>query len=329
LLWSPSSGDWSPRLLELFNVPLACLPRSVPTAHHYGLLPFGSRQIPLTVCTGDQAAVPFANGALDMHSIYINLGTGAFALAPLTQDLVSAAPLLRSVLCSTAQQLTYALEGTVNGAASALQWLAERSGLDVQRGSVALHRDLVATLSVPLFINGIGGIGSPYWLPQIESRFIDGERNTAATAVADNDTEQLVAVIESIAFLLAANIELMHKQLPQLTSIVVGGGLSSSRYLCECIADLSQLPVTRLSEPELTAKGLAYLVVQAADQAQQDMDVWLRHSPSSHSSASPGSTSHSSSSQGRLNHFTPQPGGALQLRQQHWRLEMAALQQQR
>jgi glycerol kinase len=110
------------------------------------------------------------------------------------------------VLCSEAQQLTYALEGTVNGAASALQWLAERSGLDVQRASQALHRDQVANLMVPLFINGIGGIGSPYWLPRVESRFVtDFVTDTDPAQSADSDTEQLIAVIESIAFLLVAN----------------------------------------------------------------------------------------------------------------------------
>jgi len=305
LLWSPASGDWSPRLLELFGVP-NCLPRNVPTAHHYGLLPFGSRHIPLTICTGDQAAVPFANGALDEECIYINLGTGAFALAPLKQDLPTAAPLLRSVLCSNDQQLTYALEGTVNGGASALQWLAERSGLDVRRGSEALQRAQVAALSVPLFINGIGGVGSPYWLPRVESRFVSQDETAALHHIADNDIEQLVAVIESIAFLLMANIELMQKQLPQLQHIVVGGGLSSSRYLCECLADLSGLPVTRLAETELTAKGLAFLVAHRGITHSGD---WLRDARSSE--------------------FEPQLAGALQQRQQQWRLEMAALQQRR
>lgn len=300
LLWSPASGDWSTRLLELFGVPAACLPRNVPTVYNYGQLRLGSRQIPMTVCTGDQAAVPFANGTLDSHSIYINLGTGAFALAPLDHDVQHAAPLLRSVLCSNAQQLTYALEGTVNGAASALHWLAERSGLDVQRASQALQRRQAIDLSVPLFINGIGGVGSPYWLPQVESCFIDD--TDQARSHHDSDTEQLIAVIESIAFLLTANIELMQRQLPDLQQIVVGGGLSSCRYLCECLADLTQLPVTRLGEPELTAKGLAYLI------AEQPTE-WLHDRRSSQ--------------------FTPQATTVLLARQQRWRLAMAALQQHR
>jgi glycerol kinase len=255
-LWSPASNEWSETLLDWFGVPLASLPRPVTTLYPYGHLQVTTHQVPLLVCTGDQAAVPFANGALNRDCIYINLGTGAFALALLEHDLAEAAPLLRSVLYSDATQTIFALEGTVNGAASALHWLGERSGLDVQRATHALQRRQVADLAIPVFVNGIGGVGSPYWLPQLESHFVS---ITGSNGDAD-DLAQLIAVIESIAFLLAANIEHMRRQLPELSRIVVGGGLSSCPYLCECIADLSQLTVTRLSERELTARGLAYLV---------------------------------------------------------------------
>lgn len=291
-LWSPAAGDWSATLLEWFGIPAACLPQNVPTLHHYGHLPCGSRQIPLRVCTGDQAAAPFAQGALDWQRIYLNVGTGAFALAPLTRDLPQAAPLLRSVLCSDAQQLIFALEGTVNGAASALDWLAERSGLDVQRAALALRRNQVVNLPIPVFINGIGGVGSPYWLPQAAARFI-----TDCNAAAD-DMAQLIAVIESIAFLLAANIDLMRRSLPDLAHIVAGGGLSACDYLCECLADLSRLPVTRLGERELTARGLAYLTAGRPP-------TWLPDAQSTR--------------------FTPQPNAALLARQTHWLQQMERL----
>ncbi len=295
-LWSPASGDWSPQLLAWFGVPLDGLPRNVATIHEYGHLQFGPRQIPLRVCTGDQAAVPFANGPLNTHNVYLNLGTGAFALALLSHDVEHAAPLLRSVLYSDAQQSTFALEGTVNGAASALQWLAERNALDVQRATQALHRAQLAHLPVPIFINGIGGVGSPYWLPQVTSQFI---ATSTEHPCRDNDITQLAAVVESIAFLLAANIELMRRQLPTLTHIVAGGGLSACTYLCDCLASLCGLPVMRLGERELTAKGLAYLV---ADRPQ----AWLRDS--------------------QTTPFIPQHNAALHARQSLWREQMAALQ---
>jgi glycerol kinase len=76
--------------------------------------------------------------------------------------------------------------------------------------------------------------------------------------------------VESIAFLLNANLELMRQHLPQLDTLLVGGGLSACTYLCECLADLSQLNVTRLSQRELTARGLAYLIAGQPENWQRE-----------------------------------------------------------
>jgi len=265
-LWSPTTRDWSPELLGLFGIPSSALPRCVPTRHDYGHLLLGEHCIPLRVCTGDQAAVPYAQGALRFDSVYVNLGTGAFALAPLQQDLPDAAPLLRSVLWSDAEHLTYALEGTVNGAAAALNWYAEQFGKNVEHISRRLGRQQVSKLNLPLFINGVGGVGSPYWLPNLKSHFVPKQiANEPAPAV-----EQVAAVVESIAFLLTANLTLMQRQVPTLSRIVVGGGLSQCQYLCESLADLNDLIVTRPDERELTAKGLAYLIA-----SQPDENDWI------------------------------------------------------
>lgn len=263
-LWSPTTGDWCDELLAAFGVPREVLPRCVPTRFEYGALQVAQHRIPLAVCTGDQAAVPFAQGALDPGTIYLNLGTGAFALQPLEQDVSDAAPLLRSVLWSDAQHVRYALEGTVNGAGSALQWLSERSGLDVMRAAQALtraHRDSV----VPLFINAVGGIGSPYWLSALAPHFV---AETTAT-----DTAQVVAVLESIAFLIADNIALMRNRAGPSRAIVAGGGLAACNYLCEAIAALTDTPLIRLSATELTGKGLAFLASGQPDAWPQDANV--------------------------------------------------------
>ena len=267
-LWSPATGTWSAELLKWFDIPREILPRPVATCHRYGSLPMGKHIVPLQVCTGDQAAVPFASGAIQPDAIYLNIGTGAFMLAPLSRDVADAAPLLRSVLFSDSTQNCFALEGTVNGAGSALQWFAERSAIDVDRGLPLLQRKTVEK-DIPLFINGIGGVGSPYWLPNIKSEFIH-------SGVVD-EHQMLVAVIESIAFLIADNIALMRAHLPHLKSIVAGGGLSACNYLCECIATLTALPVVRNSEPELTARGLAWLVANQPGQWNQSVGDITHH----------------------------------------------------
>lgn len=245
-LWDPQTRNWAPQLGEWFGVALELLPACVHTRHSYGHLEFAGRCVPLIVCTGDQSAAPFASGAIDSDTIYLNVGTGAF----LQQSGGCGDPrLLRSVAYSDEERTIAMQEATINGAAAALDWLNERVGIDTHRAALALARAKAAR-SVPLFVNAVGGIAAPYWRADIEPRFV-GEGTEA---------QQVQAVVESIAFLICANIELMRAGTSP-HRVLATGGLSSSDYLCECIASLSGLPVERSSLKEATALGIAYLVV--------------------------------------------------------------------
>jgi glycerol kinase len=207
--------------------------------------------VPLTVVTGDQSAVPFAFGPLAPTIAYVNLGTGAFAQRAVSGPLPDAPRLLISVVWSAADRVDYLLEGTVNGAASALDWLAEREGVPLAE-LLRLADMAVATKDTPpLFINGVSGLGAPFWVSHLDSRFIGAGGRGA----------RVLAVLESIAFLLQVNLEEMQPHGPALTGLLVTGGLSANDYLCRCLGSLSSLPVTRATDPEATARGLARLVV--------------------------------------------------------------------
>lgn len=252
LLWDIGRGDWSTELLGLAGIPASVLPPSAHTHHAFGSLALPEHEVPLVVCTGDQSAVPFAHGQPDGHTLYLNIGTGAFLQCPVTDSADRPTALLRSVLLWDAHGARYSLEGTVNGAGSALTWLDDQTGLDDHRAALSLTRELAAGLAIPVFLNGVSGVGSPYWIPQLTSRFIeDGPADELA---------KVAAVVESIAFLVAANAAEMRLLEPKLTRIVAGGGLSQSDYLCACIAELTGLVVERSSLREATATGLAFLV---------------------------------------------------------------------
>ena len=101
----------------------------------------------------------------------------------------------------------------------------------------------------PLFLNGISGLGAPFWRADFVSRF-EG---------AGEPWLRAVAVVESIAFLLQANIdELAHYTAPP-ARIRISGGVSRLDGLCRGLADLTGLPVHRRDDPEGTARGIAYL----------------------------------------------------------------------
>jgi glycerol kinase len=177
----------------------------------------------------------------------VNIGTGAFILLP-TGRTGKQSPVLLSGLCSSGKHWgEYILEGTVNGAGVALDWAAQRFGIP----------DMIPLLSAglgdkeepPLFINTVGGLGSPWWQQGPDPHLVGegGPRQKAA------------AVGESILFLLNANLEIMEKTNPGVRRIQVSGNLARLDGICQGMADLTLRPVYRPAETEATARGIAWL----------------------------------------------------------------------
>ena len=248
LLWNLESRDWDAFLLDLFDVPRAVLPTCVSTRRQFGDLRIGEHTIPTTVVIGDQAAALFAFGAPAPEVAYINLGTGAFAqrTLPAPQHVDG---LLTGIASQDENGQTYTLEGTVNGAGAALAWAAQ--ALTLPDLEARLSEWLSRTSEPPLFLNGIGGLGAPYWIADLASQFIgEGEL-----------WQKAIAVAESIVFLLAENLNRMQGSGP-LQSLVLTGGLAQCDGLCQRLADLTGLPAWRPQEHEATARGLAWLLAE-------------------------------------------------------------------
>jgi len=253
LLWNIGERKWDPELQTLFGVPEKVLPGCVPSIYDYGHLQVGKVRVPLRLVTGDQAAALFAHGRLRPDTAYVNMGTGAFVSRSTARTPIFSRTLLTSVVHAKENAGEYVLEGTVNGAGSALQWVRDtfRTG-DLRR---MLPRWLEETAQPPLFLNGISGLGSPFWIPDFPSGFV-GEGPVAAKAVA---------VVESIAFLLYRNILEMGLILPKPGRIQITGGLSALDGICQLLADLTGVPAYRPVQTEATARGACYLLAGKPD----------------------------------------------------------------
>ncbi|UCF89384.1 MAG: hypothetical protein JSV70_03870, partial [bacterium] len=151
----------------------------------------------------------------------------------------------------------YVLEGTVNGAGSALQWIKQACQIEGLRKH--LPGWLEENSDPPLFLNGISGLGSPYWIPDFRSEFM-GESDIPG---------KVVAVVESIVFLLNRNLAEMSKYLKAPERIQVSGGLSSLDAICRLLADLAGIPVYRPVHREATARGTCYLLAGRPDQWEE------------------------------------------------------------
>ena len=283
LLYDARALDWSAPLLAAFGIERSWLPRCVPTRHEYGWLRIDGRRVPLTACTGDQSAAACSSGAPDHALALVNAGTGAFVQRAVARAAQLPDGLLLSVLRSGDRGATYAHEGTVNGAASAVSWLGERVLLDVQRAIESLSAAPAG--EVPVFVNGVGGLGSPWWIPYFPVEMVGG----------GDDLARLAAVLESVAFMLEDNLAAMHR-CARLDRVRISGGLSRSDLLCQALATASGLVVERSLETEATARGAAYL-------AAGEPAGWR--------------------ATGVERTFLPGTDAALEARHRRWRLEMA------
>jgi len=258
LLMNNKTLAWDGELLNIFNISSGFLPEIVDTKSEFGVLNYKNHTIPVSVCTGDQSAAIYFRGMPEKKSVFVNIGTGAFVQQYCEQvPLLGEEKLLASIVYSHQEETAYVLEGTVNGAARALDWLAEELGgvsytsnLDDWSGSIERP---------PIFINGISGVGSPFWFSNIESRFL-----------SDSSLEEkFVGVLESIVFLIYTNLLAINKLQGSLESIQISGGLSQSSAVCQKLSDLSQLTIIRDSDVEATALGVYFLLTGVSDRSHK------------------------------------------------------------
>jgi len=249
---------WDEELLELVGVPRRLLPEVRPSSGRYGETSselFGS-PIAIAALAGDQQAATFGQACFRPGQAKNTYGTGAFLLLNTgTEARESANGLLSTVGWQLVPggPVTYALEGSVFSAGSAVQWL--RDGLkaiaaapDVEALAASVD-DTGGVYLVPAFT----GLGAPYWDPNARGTIVGLTRGTGLAELAR-------ATLESIAFQVADVLEAMAADSGErLRALRVDGGAAANDLLLQLQADLLGAPVERPVVAETTALGAAYL----------------------------------------------------------------------
>ncbi len=275
LLWNLETNNWDDSLLRAFNIPRHILPECKWHNSRFGDYYLKDYKISFTASARDQGASLFSRGLPDKNAYYINIGTGAF-IQRVTDKLTAPDGLLVSPLWLTtcddevmeltspvcyAAELTddfksadsltseikklYAWEATVNGAASAISFLQQQTGLEVTPEDIQKALDLKPEHEC-YFLNAIGGLSAPYWRTDLQSRFSE----------VLSPHEKILAWLESVVFQIIVNIDVM-SQLGPAHKIYISGGLSKADLLCQKIADLTQIEVHRSENSDATLQGIA------------------------------------------------------------------------
>jgi len=255
LLWNLQRNEWDQSLLDIFKVPRDVLPHCQYHNSHFGNLQLGDHTIPFTASARDQGASLFARGLPEPDSVYINIGTGAF-IQRLSENLHAPEGLLVSPLWlpkNPADKKYYAWEATVNGAASAIAFMQQQTGLEITPYEIN-HALTLNPSHDCYFLNAVGGLSAPYWRTDVQSQF-----STGLSA-----QEKILGWIESIIFQIVINVQLMN-QLGNAQKIIISGGFSKADSVCQKIADLTNAQVHRSDNADATVQGAACM---AADLPQ-------------------------------------------------------------
>lgn len=267
-LFDLSALDWSEQLCTLFGIRQCYLPACKPMCSHYGTL--AETGIPVMAVCGDQNAAFFGLGDLTADTALVNIGSGAFVLRTL-QNYQHSTTQLTGIACSDGETVRYMREATINGAGNALTWVKDELGID--HNPALLAQWLNEIMVPPVFINTVGGLGTPWMREGISPAFIGAGNSSAA--------EKCVAILESIVFLVQVNLDLMHEESP-LSKLRVSGGLSRLDGLCQKLSSLSGLTVERTETVEASARGVAWLAAGCPDSwtgnACQSVDLYLPQS---------------------------------------------------
>ncbi len=259
LLFNIHTGQWDDELLDMLQVPRAMLPEVKDSSVHFGDSASELFGAPISIrgIAGDQQAAVVGQACFAPGMIKSTYGTGCFALLNTgTTPVTSNNKLLTTIAYQLNGQRTYALEGSIFVAGSAVQWLRDGLGLIKQAsetGPLADQSDPTQSVYlVPAFV----GMGAPYWNPNVRGALFGLTRNTGPAELAH-------AALESVCYQTFDLLDAMRADWPGAdaahTVLRVDGGMTASDWTMQRLADLLEAPVDRPVIQETTALGAAYL----------------------------------------------------------------------
>lgn len=257
MLYNIHENCWDEELLQLFEIPASLLPEVKDCSADFGQTDpslFGTT-IQIGGIAGDQQAALVGQACFEPGMIKSTYGTGCFVVLNTGDQAVrSNNRLLTTIGYRIDGKTTYALEGSIFVAGSAVQWMRDAMGLieeASETGKLARQADINQDVYlVPAFT----GMGAPHW---------DGNARGAIFGItrATGPAELSKAALESVCYQTRDLLEAMHGDWENMSETVlrVDGGMVASNYTMQFLADILSAPVDRPQILETTAIGAAYL----------------------------------------------------------------------
>jgi glycerol kinase len=231
MLYDIGRGQWDADLCRLFGVPEALLPEVRDCADDFGTTDpahFG-RAIPIAGVAGDQ------------------------------QRVASGHRLLSTIAWRLDGQVSYALEGSIFIAGAVVQWLRDGLGVIETASQTQALAEAADPAQGVVIVPAFTGLGAPYWRPETRGAVLGLTRNSGRAEMARAALESVGYQTRDLWAAMRADWAAAGGGEGPDTVLRVDGGMASSDWTMQFLADILGAPVDRPVVTETTALGAAWL----------------------------------------------------------------------
>ena len=256
LLYNIHTLEWDEELCGLLEIPMSMLPEAKPSSCIYGEMDpelFGE-PIPISGVAGDQQSALFGQACFEEGEAKNTYGTGCFMMLNTGEKPVdSSHGLLTTIAWGLDGKVTYALEGSVYVAGSAVQWLRDELNIIENAKQSEDFATRVEDTNGCYVVPAFTGLAAPYWDPYARGAIV-------GLTLGVNKYHIMRATLESLAF---QTYDVLHSMRldfgKRLSSLKVDGGASRNNFLMQFQADIIATPCHRPKCVETTGMGAAFL----------------------------------------------------------------------
>ncbi len=246
--------DWDQDILDLLEIPRACLPEIRSSSEVYGTCRGALEGVPLAGILGDQQAALFGQACLSPGEAKNTYGTGCFMLMNTGERPF---PSTSGLLTTLGYKLgdapaVFALEGSISIAGALVQWLRDNLGLIAHADEIEALAASVDDNGDVYFVPAFSGLYAPHWQ--------DNARGVIAGLTRFAGKGHLArAALEATAYQTREVLDAMVRDSGvAITQLRADGGMVVNELLMQFQADILGVPVVRPRVIETTALGAAY-----------------------------------------------------------------------
>ena len=253
MLYNIRTNCWDDELLSLFSIPSNLLPSVCDNSYDFGYTELVGGKVRIGGVAGDQQSALIGQCCFDVGDVKSTYGTGCFMMMNTGSEIINSSnKLLSTIAYRLDGETTYALEGSIFVAGSAIQWL--RDGLEffqqaAESEDIALQaKDSSRVIVIP----ALTGLGAPYWDAEARGAIFGLTRDTGIPEITKG-------VLESVAYQTKDLLEAMRNDKAFFNTIKIDGGMVANNWFSQELSNVLQVTVSRPKITETTSLGVAYL----------------------------------------------------------------------